>query len=66
MFKCCDCGEIFNESEAEVKRICLEDEYGVSSMFTDRHYQDIITCPNCGSEELEVYYEEDEDDDETE
>lgn len=56
-FECCDCGEIFDEDDADSRRICLEEEYGVASMFPDRHYQDIMVCPHCGSEELDEYYE---------
>ena len=65
MLMCCDCGFVFDEDDAESKEICLEDEYGVSSLFHGRAYRDIMICPECGCEELDDYFE-DEEEDETE
>lgn len=65
MYKCKECDEIFEEPEYET--LCMEDYCGVSSMFPDRHYKTVATCPRCGAFvdlETDFYYgdEEDEDD----
>ena len=59
MLKCTECGEIFDEDEAVEERVCWEDYYGVSSMFQSKNYGSITTCPYCGSEGLEDYWEDD-------
>ena len=59
MWKCENCGEIFNEPE--FIKYCLEDYNGVSSLFPDRHYATYPTCPDCGSKRLDEYYEDEED-----
>lgn len=61
MLICADCGEIFDEDEVVYESVCWEDYYGVGRDFPDKHYGSVATCPHCGSEELEDYYEEDED-----
>ena len=59
MLKCADCGEIFDEDEVVYERVCWEDYYGVSGSFPNKNYGNIATCPQCGSEELEDYWEDD-------
>ena len=51
----CDC--YYDEEDLEEKEICLEDEYGVNDLFPDKHYEKILTCPNCGNEDLETIEE---------
>lgn len=64
MYICNDCDEIFSDDEVIYERVCWEDYYGVGSMFPDRHYGEVMTCPKCGSEGIEEYYEDDDEDDE--
>lgn len=47
MYKCPECGEIFEDPEYET--VCMEELYGVSSMFRDSHYKTFASCPHCGS-----------------
>lgn len=49
--KCLECGAIFDEDEA-VRSYERYDFWGRS------HYEPVDTCPNCGSDELEGYYDE--------
>lgn len=58
MYRCEHCREIFEEPEQ--RQICYEDEYDVSSLFPDKHYGYVSVCPRCGAEEIENYYEEEE------
>lgn len=58
MYRCEFCREIIEEPEQ--RQICYEDEYGVSSLFPDKHYGYVSVCPGCGAEEIEDYYEEEE------
>lgn len=51
MWKCDNCGERFYEPEEE--RDSYESYYGVSSMFSSRHYFTTNVCPFCGSEDIE-------------
>ena len=60
MWVCRECGREFDEPVTE--RFCLEDEYGVGSLFSDRHYAYYEFCPVCGSDEISEEYEDDEDD----
>ena len=69
MYRCPDCGAIFDEPVFET--VCFEELYGVGSMFPDRHYGTFANCPECGGsidiEEDgwdESYEEEDDDIDE--
>lgn len=55
MYRCERCGEIFDEPDS--KEICFESYYGVGSMFQDRHYGSVAICPECGTEDIEKYYE---------
>ena len=59
MYKCPECGAIFEEPEYET--VCFEELYGVGSMFTDRHYGTFANCPQCGGSidiEYDIYDEE--------
>ena len=63
MYKCPECDEVFEEPEFET--VCLEDLYGVGSMFADRHYRTLASCPKCGEAidiEYDTYDEETEND----
>ena len=57
---CADCGAIFDKNEARYEEVCMEDYYGVGNLFPDRHYNTFMICPECGSEDVDDYYEEDE------
>lgn len=61
MYKCYNCGAIFEEPDYET--ISKEDYFGVGSMFPrySHTYFTLETCPNCHSEDFDYYYEEDED-----
>ena len=59
MYKCPECGAIFEEPEYET--VCFEELYGVGSMFPDRHYGTFANCPECGGAidiEYDIYDEE--------
>ena len=59
MYKCPECGAIFEEPEYET--VCFEELYGVGSMFGDRHYGTFANCPECGGSidiEYDTYDEE--------
>ena len=63
MYKCPECGEIFEEPVYET--VCMEEYCGVSTMFGARHYATFANCPKCGGSidiEYDTYDEEDEDD----
>lgn len=62
MFRCIDCGEVFDEPE--YKHVCMESYYGVASQFDNYNYASISICPCCGSEDLEESYDDWEYDDE--
>lgn len=60
MYKCPECGAVFEEPEYET--VCFEELYGVGSMFGDRHYGTFANCPECGGSidiEYDTYDEED-------
>lgn len=63
-FICCDCKEIFDEEDADEMEADLEVMNGVGGIFEDHHTTVIYICPECGSEDLDVYdaHEEGEDD----
>ena len=64
MYKCRECGAIFEEPVYET--VCFEEIYGVGSMFMDRHYGTFSSCPRCG-EAIDIEYDTyDEEDYETE
>ena len=59
MYKCPECGAIFEEPVYET--VCFEELYGVGSMFSDRHYGTFANCPRCGEAidiEYDIYDEE--------
>ena len=56
MYKCEMCDSIFSDPDRE--RVCMEDYFGVGSMFPNRNYDYIYKCPYCGSEEIDSYWEE--------
>ena len=61
MYKCPECGAVFEEPEYET--VCFEEQYGVGSMFNDRHYGTFANCPECGGAidiEYDTYDEEEE------
>ena len=65
MYKCPECGEIFEEPDYET--VCMEELYGVGSLFGDRHYKTFANCPECGEtidDQYDIYDEEEEDDSE--
>lgn len=51
-FKCCECDAIFEEDEADSRREYVGEFWGVPA------YEDLMACPNCGSTDMEEYYEE--------
>lgn len=63
MYKCSLCGSLFSEPDVVQERGCHESDCGVFSMFPDHHYytRDIEVCPDCGSEDFDSYWEEDDD-----
>lgn len=67
MYKCCDCEEIFDENDAEISTYDIEDDLGVGYLFDDHHTATCFVCPECGSDNIEEYIEEEsEEEDETE
>lgn len=66
MYKCPECGAIFEEPVYET--VCLEELYGVGSMFRDQHYTTFANCPECdGAIDIEYdIYDEEEEADESE
>ena len=54
MYKCPECGAIFEEPEYET--VCFEEIYGVGSMFPDRHYGTFANCPRCGGS-IDIEYD---------
>ena len=60
MLICNKCGQILSEDELEYERVCWEEYYGVGSMFPNKNYGDISICPECGSDDLDEYHEDDE------
>ena len=59
MYRCPECGAKFEQPEFET--VCMEELYGVTSMFYDRHYRTFANCPKCGEAidiEYDIYDEE--------
>lgn len=52
---CNDCGEIFDENDAEVSSYDIEDDLGVGDLFVDHHTATCFVCPECGSDDIEEY-----------
>ena len=57
MYKCKECGCIFEEP----KKISLEMFYGVLSQFHNSYGETIDLCPECESNSIEEYDEDEED-----
>lgn len=57
-YKCCECGLVFNEDEADTRHDLVGEFWGAPA------YMDFTICPKCGSDELEEYIEGEETDDE--
>lgn len=47
MYHCENCDKYFIEPSS--REACMEDEFGVGSMFDSRNYGNQPTCPHCGS-----------------
>lgn len=67
MLKCRSCNRIFEDDEVNVKRVCFEQEFGVSDLFDSRTYINIEVCPYCNDKDIielekcdccEEYFEE--------
>lgn len=50
--KCYDCGEVFDEDDADVRSECVGEFWGAPA------FMDYNICPHCGSDEIEEYHEE--------
>ena len=46
-YKCYDCGEIFDEEDADVRSECVGEFWGAPA------YMDYNVCPRCGSQDIE-------------
>ena len=58
MYKCNECRKKFENPN--YKRTTHEDEYGVGDLFSNKHYVVIETCPYCGSDDIDEFYDEEE------
>ena len=56
MLKCYECGCIFDEDEADERSECVGEFWGSPA------YQSFMVCPECGSDEIDDYEEENEED----
>lgn len=54
MFQCIRCKATFEDPDCI--NVCYESEYGVASMFQDMHYGNTAVCPECGCDELDEFY----------
>lgn len=52
IYYCEHCGQYITEDETYLRRVDLEDEYGVGGMFPDHHYETWMYCVNCGESSL--------------
>ena len=64
-YKCEECGEIFDECHAGSRDFCHEDDLGLGGCFSvngasPRHYGSYMVCPECGSEQYDNYYDDEE------
>lgn len=64
MLRCEVCGEVFEYNEVILEEVCLENYYGVGSMFGNHHYATLKKCPHCGSTAIEDYYEDEDEEEE--
>lgn len=60
MYRCNRCSAEFDEPDTE--SFCYEDYNGVGSMFEDRHYGESESCPECGSEDFSIIWDDEYDD----
>ena len=56
-YKCNNCGETFDEDDAEERRDCVGEFWGSPA------YDSVMVCPECGSDEIEETDEGENDDD---
>jgi hypothetical protein len=67
-YVCEDCGGVFegNEVVKSIRTGSYESDYGVSNLFSNRHYysEELDLCPYCLSARIYEYEEEEEEDDE--
>lgn len=52
IYYCEHCGQYVTEENTYLRKVDLEDEYGVGSMFPDHHYETWMCCTNCGESSL--------------
>lgn len=62
MFRCNNCGEIFEE--ADEIRTSYEAYYGVGTYFPDRTPLFLQVCPKCHSDDIEDFMEEEDEEEE--
>lgn len=63
-YKCSECERVFDKPHEH--ETTWEAFYGVSGMFPDHHRVTILECPYCGSDGIEEYFEDEEDEEEYE
>ena len=56
MYRCEDCGSVFDEPESI--RYNMDEYNGVSDLFGNWQYGYYDACPYCGSEDINSYWEE--------
>ena len=59
-YKCYDCDEVFDEDDAGSRSECVGEFWGAPA------YESYMTCPNCGSDDIEEYEETEEGEDDGE
>ena len=60
MLWCCECETAFEEEDAHVVHDCVGEFWGEPA------YQDFLECPFCGSDEIEDYEGQDEEEEDEE
>ena len=60
IYYCYDCARYFTEEELDDKRVCLEEEYGVSGDFKSKTYANVSCCPHCKSTDYQIENDTDE------
>lgn len=60
MLWCCECETAFEEEDAKVVHDCVGEFWGAPA------YQDFLECPFCGSDEIEDYEGQDEEEEDEE
>ena len=51
-WRCCNCGCVFDPDDAKTYQECVGEFWGTPA------YETFCCCPECGSDELEDYVEE--------